>query len=248
MNKTLIVGLDLSFSCTGITISYLEDNVGKTISFHRVIFDKDINKYKTYVPTPIRNINQTTYKLPTNIKCADIVIDIENLNDSQQMETTLKAMISSKKIGIIIAKALEQYTPDTVIYTMENYVMPSYTGPTQLKSIGGLIMLQGYVREFIIKFGLNLKHDFKVMTPTPSNNKLFFTRNGNADKTQMLHSFIENWEGIKLIPDASESLLNKINDVVDSFALCMQGYSEYIKIRNNQDFIINKSKQIVYNI
>jgi len=229
MIKTLIIGLDLSFSSTGIAISYLEDKIGKTIQFHRLVFDENKNVKKQYVPTPIENINQVTYRMPTNILPSDLVIDDENNNNQMQIETTLKAMIASKKIANIIFLAIKQFNPDNCVFVIENYIMPQYTGAAQLKTVSGLIMLQGFVRAEIIKFGIDFNLKVKLMTPTPSNNKLFFAKNGSADKSIMLKAFIENYDGKKLIPSADIHILGRIDDVVDGFSLMMQGFATYIK-------------------
>jgi len=229
MNKTLIIGLDLSFSCTGITISYLEDNVGKSIQFHRVIFDDNSNKTnKKYTPTPIKNVNTVTYRLPTNILISDMVFDKKDINNFEQCESTLKGLISSKKIGIIIAKALDDYKPDEAIFCIENYIMPSFEGQNQLKVVAGLIQLQGYVRELIIRFCLDLKIPFKLFTPTPKSNKLFFTKNGNADKSEMLKIFLTEYQGNKLLPTITMESVHQINDVIDAFSLCMYAYGKII--------------------
>jgi len=230
MIKTLIIGLDLSFSSTGICISYLEDKVGIAMQFHRIVFDDETNKKKQYQPVAIQNIQQQTYRMPTNIHVEDLVIDDENRNNQEQMTATLKAMICSKKIGGVIAKCLDTYKPRELVICIENYIMPAFSGSNQLKTVSGLIMLQGFVRELIIRLGISYQYDFKIMTPTPSNNKLFFTGNGNADKALMLEWFLNHYEGKKLLPEANIDKLGRINDIIDSFALCMQGYSEYIKL------------------
>ena len=231
MIKTLIFGLDLSFSSTGITISYLEDKIGKKIQFFKVIFDDESNKKKQFVPKPIENLNQITYKMPTNILVDDLIMDNENTNNLEQVTTTIKAMICSKKIGIIIRDAIKEFQPNEIIYSIENYIMPQFSGKNQLKTVSGLIMLQGFVREIVIRFSIESNIKLKIFTTTPSNNKLFFTKNGNADKPTMIKSFIENYEGLKLLPEISIEQTSKFNDVVDSFSLMMHGYSEYIKMK-----------------
>ena len=229
MIKSLIIGLDLSFSSTGITISYLEDYVGKKIQFHKVVFDKNSNKTtKTYIPQKIKNVNIITYRLPANLQTIDLVIDMTDDNNVQQCESTVKALMCSKKIGIIISDSLKQFNPDEVIFSIENYIMPTFSGSSQLKTVGGLIALQGYVREIAIRLCLELKLKFKIYTPTPSSNKLFFAKNGNADKTLMVKCFFKNYNGNILLPSTDENSVHLINDLVDSFSLMLNAYSKII--------------------
>ena len=230
IKKSLIIGLDLSFSSTGITIAYLEDTIGKKIQFHKVVFDENKNKTgKKYTPTKITNLNITTYRLPTNLLANDVVLDLDDKNNLEQVETTIKALICSKKIGTIIKEALCTYECDELFFSIENYIMPQFSGSNQLKTVSGLIMLQGYVREIIIRTCLDLKIEFKIFTPTPSNNKLFFARNGSADKPLMVKQFLDFYEGKKLLPDTTNDSVHAINDVVDSFSLMMHAYSKIIK-------------------
>ena len=161
-----------------------------------------------------------------------MLIDGDNENNTEQIHVTIKALICVKKIKEILDKAIIQFKPNDIVFVIENYIMPSYTGPQQLKTVSGLIMLQGFVREFIVKTKiLNDAINIKLMTPTPSNNKKFFAKDGNADKPKMMKIFIEGYDGKKLIPDVCIEKIGVLNDVIDSFALCMQGYSEYIKIQ-----------------
>ncbi len=230
IKKSIIIGFDLSYSSTGITVSYLEDNVGKSIKFYRILFDDNSNKTdKVYKPQEIKNVNSLTYRMPTNILISDMVFDMSDTNNLEQCDATLKSLILCKKIGKIIAEALAIYNPTEAIFCIENYIMPSYTGKTQLKTVSGLIMLQAFVREVIIKLCLDLKISLKLFTPTPSSNKLFFTRDGNADKTKMLKIFLEEYEGNKLLPSVTINSVAHINDVIDSFALCMYAYSKISK-------------------
>jgi hypothetical protein len=229
MKKTLVIGLDLSFSSTGITISYLEDYIGKNIQFHKVIFDNNTNKTsKKYTPQKIKNVNIITYRMPTNLLVSDLVIDLNDKNNVQQVESTIKALICSKKICLIIEKSLKQYNPDEVIFSIENYIMPTFSGSSQLKTVGGLISLQGYVREKIILLCLDLQIKFKIYTPTPSSNKLFFAKNGNADKALMIKCFLIYYQGNKLLPTIDENSVNIINDIVDSFSLMLNAYDKLI--------------------
>jgi hypothetical protein len=230
MNKKLIIGLDLSFSSTGITITYLEDFIAKKIQFHKVVFDENQNKTnKKYTPQKIKNVNILTYRMPTNILVGDIILDFSDTNNIEQCTATIKALICSKKIGNIIINAANLYKVDEIIFSIENYIMPNFSGSNQLKTVSGLIMLQGYVREIIIKLCLELKISFKLFTPTPSNNKKFFTNNGSAEKQLMLNVFLEHYDGNKLLPSIDKNSVSIINDVIDSFSLMSQAYSKIIK-------------------
>lgn len=229
MNKKLIIGLDLSFSCTGITISYLEDNIGKKMKFHRVLFDNQKSKKgKIYSPTKIQNISDTIYRMPTNILVDDIVIDKSDENNIEQCEITLKAVVSSKKIEGIIKESIDNFQPDEIIISVENYIMPDFNGPNNLKSVSGSIMLQGYVREKIIRICIDNKLPFKLLTVTPSSLKLFFAKHGSADKLMMLQKFMTDWDGKKLLPTVDINMLGLVNDVIDSFALMMYAYKKII--------------------
>jgi hypothetical protein len=229
MEKILIIGLDLSLNGTGICISYLEDTVGKRMEFYKISYDKQTNKTgKPYIPDPIRNVNQIVYKMPTNLLVDDLVFDRTDTNNLEQTETTLRAMICSKKIEQVIEKATRRYQPELVIISVENYIMPSYSGSNQLKTVSALITLQGYVRKFCIQLCLTLNINIKLYTPTPSNNKLFFTINGNAEKPLMMKFFLEAYEGKKLLPEAAMDKVSALNDVVDAFSLVMNAFSKLI--------------------
>jgi len=229
MNKTLIIGLDLSFNSTGIVISEIEGTNGKFIEFHKVIFDHNSNKTdKKYTPQSIKNINIHTYRMPTNILVSDLVLDINDTNNLEQCEATLKAMICSKKIGIIIAQKILESNPTEVIVSIENYIMPAFSGQNQLKTVSGLIMLQGYVRQVIIRLCLDKNISFKLYTPTPSSNKLFFSRNGHAEKPEMLKAFLNYYDGNKLLPSVTIDSSASVNDVIDAFSLMMNAYNKHI--------------------
>ena len=215
MEKSLIIGIDLSFNSTGITISYLEDNIGKEMAFSRLVFDKK--------PNPIINIDQQTYTLPHNVSVDDLIVaESDDFYSEDQAGITLKAMICTKRIMKIIIKAVEKYNPNSVYFNIEGFIMPSLTGVHQLRIIGGLIMLQGMLRADLIKLKISKPNieTYKIYITSPSELKLFFTGNGGlADKQLMLDAFLQDFDGAKLLPD-TESLA-KVNDVIDSFALML---------------------------
>jgi hypothetical protein len=231
MCKTLIIGLDLSFASTGLVMSEINNNIGEKISFYKIVFDDNSNKRKKYVPTKIKNVNIITYRMPSNILVSDLCLDIDDMNNMEQTESTLKAMICSKKIGQILYSKINDSQFEKIIVVIEGYIMPVFSGQNQLKIVSGLIMLQGFVREIIIKISLEKNIPLKMFTPAPKSNKLFFAHNGNAEKQEMLKVFLEDYEGNKLLPDITINSVAKINDVIDAFSLMMFGYAKTIKIK-----------------
>lgn len=235
MKKSLIIGLDLSFSSTGITISYLEDNVGKSMKFYRVLFDDQTNKTgKRYEPAKVNNVTDIVYIMPTNISIADLILDKTDINNREQVISTLKGMICSSNIDNLIKQAIEKYEPEEITAVIENYIMPAFSGKNQLKTVSGLIMLQGFVRKDLIKRTLIGNIKLKLLTPTASHIKSFFAKDGNADKLKMLKAFIDHYDGSKLIPGITIADLPKVDDVIDSFALMMKGYSVIVNKSINQ--------------
>lgn len=215
--KKVIVGLDLSFNSTGMTMGIWEGQKLSRMQFHRIVYDKE--------PKPIKNINQHTYRMPLNV-------DIENLiqsgNDDfyteDQAFITVKAMVATKRLMKLI---LDEVTPlhqanqlEEFHVNIEGFIMPSMAnGANQLRVLGGLIMFQGLVRAELIRLKLTLGElvTFGIVITSPSELKSFFANDGDASKFEMLEAFLDLWDGEKLLPETS-SLAN-VNDVVDSFAL-----------------------------
>lgn len=227
-NNILVIGLDLSFNSTGITISVFNKNIkAEKIRFYRVVFDNENNiTGKRLKPNDIPNVNQIIYRMPSNIKLSDINLINNDKNTSEQINSTLQAMICAKKINQIIANNILDFGPAKIICTMENYIMPNFGGPNSLKNVSGLILLQGFIREFFIKFSIkNPQIILKLFTPTPKQNKKYFTANGNANKKEMIESFEKNFDGHKLLPITNKG---KIDDIIDSFSLMCYG----LKISN----------------
>lgn len=232
MEKILIIGLDLSFSSTGICVSYLEDSNAKKMEFFKILYDdcKNITG-KPYEPEPIKNVTQIVYKLPTNLTVHDLCYDLKDINNVEQTETTLKAMICAKKIFQIVEQKIELYNPELVIFSIENYIMPAFQGQNQLKTVSGLITLQGYVRRDAIQICLKKNINVKLWTPTASNNKLYFAKKGDADKSEMMKCFIRDYEGKKLLPEASIEMVARMNDIIDAFSLMIYAYSKLISLK-----------------
>lgn len=234
LQKQLIAGLDLSFNSTGITLTELENGNGQKCEFHRIVYETK--------PGYIVNINQRTYELPKNINLNDIADDSDFYSEDQAF-ITVKAMMMCKNIMHIIAnkiQRIERDFPDAQIslyINIEGFVMPNLAGNQQLRVLGGLIMLQGIIRNDLIKYNIakNFKN-FKIFITSPSDLKLYFAGNGGADKQLMLDSFLEFYDGAKLLPDTSS--LAKVNDVIDSFALMLNCYH---KVFASKDFLIQKA-------
>jgi len=246
MEKSLIVGIDLSFNSTGITIKEFIDKKPLNISFHRLIFDDESNKIKKYVPKQIFNVNQYTYRLPTNISVKDIILDESEFYSEDQATITLKAMVCTKRISEIIVKKIHEINGNKInLYVnIEGFIMPSITGINQFKGLSGLIMLQGMLRYDLIKLKLSPVmniDNFKLFITSPSDLKKWFTGNGSADKQEMLTNFINIYRGNILLPDTST--LDKINDVIDSFALSLNFVAKIKKLTEIKKKPIKKKKK-----
>jgi hypothetical protein len=251
IKKLLIIGLDLSSNSSAITTSFFElplindEYLFESINHKNIVFDlikfDESNGVRTFKNAKKHsNVNYVYYHLPNNISFENMTIDLEDVNSAEQNEITLKASICSANINNIIRKNIECFKPDVLIYSIENYVMPTYGGKTQLKNVGLNIMIQGYIRDFLIKYCLKNKiKPLSISTP-PTSLKLFFALNGSAEKFDMLKSFINRFDGTKLIPDLKETDVASINDVVDSFALMVYSFS---KVKSN----FSRFKKLIYN-
>ena len=80
---------------------------------------------------------------------------------------------------------------------------------------------------------------FRIIPPTLL--KSFFTNNGSADKLEMIESFINNYDGKKLIPqiDLSNKYVSELNDIIDSFALV--AFNVY-DLKMEEKFLFNIKK------
>jgi hypothetical protein len=224
--RKIIAGLDLSLSSTGITLCFFEDDKLTHIKFFKVVFDKK--------PRPITNVNILSYNIPKYIDSMFMVIDPEDKNNVEQLHYTIKSSQASNKINKIIFDNLKEFKPDLFVCVIENYIMPDYGGSNQLKIVSALISLQAFVRKKIMDFCIKNSIILKMLTPTPSNLKKVFSANGNATKEDMVKAFINYYDGEKLIPEIKTISIDKVNDVVDSFALSMYGYKKTL------DFDIDK--------
>ena len=238
MTKNVIVAIDPSYHCTGITIVELnENNACEKYHFFRVMYDKAKTKTgKPYKPRPVKNINDYVYTMPTNIDVNDIIIDEEDENNAEQCEVTLKSMMSSQKIYQACIDVLSKLKNlDNIYIALENYIMPSFNGKNNLKNVSGLIILQGLIRRNLIMYAIKENIKIKLLTPTPKTVKSKFSYNGDADKDMMVNCFINDYDGAQLIPEIKNLSVDAINDVVDSFAIAWYAYGKIIKKINGFD-------------
>lgn len=234
MRKTLLIGIDQSYNSTGITVSYLEDLIGKQMNFYRIVFDDKSTKKPKQLKYQ-KNVTQILYQLPTNISTYELEMrnDMET-NSADQIETTLKAMVCSKKILGVVLKNFELYKPDDIYFAIEGFIMPNFggMGKNQFASLTDLIMLQAHIRDLIVRFLIsNSFAKQKILIVNPSELKKFFAHNGNADKPLMIEKFYTEYDGDKLLPKI-QLQDTKIDDIVDSFALMMFIYSKILKHEN----------------
>ena len=227
MGKILLVGLDLSFNSTGVCLCKIIENKPETMKFYRIVFDEKITKFgNQHRPKDIPNVNQIVYRMPTNINVEDILISDNSKNNYEQTYTTLRAMICSKKINKVLAQNINDFQPDLILCTIENYIMPSFAGPNSLKNVSGLIMLQGFIREFLIRYKItNPELQLLLHTPTPTQNKKNFSEDGKADKEKMIDIFVTQHDGKKLLPDL---VTVKIDDLIDAYSLMVYGWKIYL--------------------
>lgn len=220
MNKHLIIGLDLSFNSSGMTLI-----TPTGIEFHRLVYQK--------TPTSIIHINQHTYNLPVNVRIDDIVDDTDFYSEDQAL-ITVKAMVICKRLMALIRKKISVCNPECIYVNIEGFIMSSFSGSQQLRVLGGLIMLQGLIRSELIRLKIDNPNieEFRIFITSPTTLKKYFTDKGDADKQDMLDSFISFYDGNKLLPDTKS--LAKVNDVIDSFALALNCYH---RIFHNTSFM-----------
>ena len=230
----IIVGLDLSFNSTGICLTHIsDDDIAKKISFYRIVFDDESRK-GVYVPKSVKNINTRIYKLPHYMTPEVLCIDESDENNKEQIETTLRAMCASKEIFGAFHDFYQKHQSDFLIVSIENYIMPAFGGQNSLKNVSGLIALQAFIRELFIRF-CNKNHiRIKMLTPSPTSLKKFFTDNGKAEKEDMLKYFQERFDGHKLLPNSGPETLKIINDVVDAFALNIYAYGKLLRYKTEE--------------
>ena len=241
------IGLDLSFESTGITFynEKIENNekIESNIEFHRLVRDKENTSI-------ILNVNQhiyysTLFSVDLNLKHDDDYIYENGINYSNtQINLTEKYFLVVKNIMKIIVKYFNNVLINNnkndinVYFNMEGSLLNGHDYNFQIT----INMLQGFLRAELIKFQLiNNFNIFKFRIISPKMLKLFFARNGNADKKEMIKSFIENYDGKKLIPqiDLSNKSINNLNDIIDSFSAVVFNYYD-LNIENKLLFNYKK--------
>jgi Holliday junction resolvasome RuvABC endonuclease subunit len=215
----LIIGLDLSFNSTGITTVNIPDDPTESIlTFHRITHENNIPSSNAYNPIVPANDPVNTHYYSLHIP------EYINYDDSYTISTTYQAIQASRKVAQICESHLKD---QQIIYIgIENYIMPKFGGKHNLTNVSGLIMMQGYVRQFFMNYAIKNKRAIHIITPSPTTIKKFFCGNGKAEKEDMMKSFISNYDGGKLIPNISVKDTTKLNDIVDSFAIAMYVYSQ----------------------
>jgi hypothetical protein len=217
MNNTIIYGIDLSFNSTGICVYNLINNIGKKIDFYKIIYNK--NDSSSLYNQKIPNVKSLYYHLPVNFNINNV--SSKEVSDINQTEATVKGLMIKRVIDSIFKS---KYNDDitNIIVCIENYIMPAFSGKNQLNTVGGLIMLQGFIRELFIEHYLEHNNfELKFCFPTPSHNKYSFGYNGNATKEEMISTFITYYNGNSLLPDLTKY---KIDDLIDAFSLAIYGY------------------------
>lgn len=244
------IGLDLSFNSTGITFynELLDKESNKIISseieFHRLVRDKEIT-------TRIINVNQHIYSsklLSVDLELKHDLDVYENAIEysNEQIDLTEKYFISVTTIKNIIIKYLNTIKQDykldnngiNIFVNMEGSILSGFNFNTQI----GVNMLQGFLRAELIKLQMvNNFKTFKFRIIPPTLLKSFFTNNGSADKLEMIESFINNYDGKKLIPqiDLSNKYVSELNDIIDSFALVV--FNVY-DLKMEEKFLFNIKK------
>lgn len=234
--KRIIIGLDLSLNSTGVCMSFFNEKMdAEYLSFYNLIFD-DNSHAKEWTPIQVPNVVRETYSMPSNICPSDLVYRENVIADfdynQNQMNATLKAMMAVKRLMKIINSAISDYSEKendemNVMFCVEGYLTPVFVTHRQMQTISELTIMQGLLRSEIIKMSIafpNLK--MSIETVPPKTLKKFFTGKGNAEKKDMIHTFMNEWDGKRFIPETTKQ---KIDDVVDAFALMINMRSKIYK-------------------
>jgi hypothetical protein len=235
MLNYIIVGIDASITSTGICIysSFSE----KKMNFYRIIYTDNLKKESIFEG----GINKIYYSLPINVNSWKITSE-DFLSDRDQMEGSLKGMMIKKIIENIIEEFIkkENNKEVNIYFVIENFILPTYSGKTQLKTTGNLIGLNFLLREIFINLSVK-GWDVKYFYPSPSRNKKSFTLNGSADKQMMEDIFINIYNGKSLI-----EIDGKVDDIIDAFSLMIYAMN-FIMGNPIKDFKEKKDKKIEKN-
>jgi hypothetical protein len=233
IEKYIIVGIDASITSTGICIysPFLE----KKMNFYRIIYTDNLKKESIFEG----GINKIYYSLPINVNSWKITSE-DFISDRDQMEGSLKGMMIKKITENIIEKFLENNKEVNIYFVIENFILPTYSGKTQLKTTGNLIGLNFLLREIFINLSVQ-GYLIKYFYPSPSHNKKSFCLNGNADKQMMEDTFINVYNGGQLI-----KMEGKVDDVIDAFSLMIYGMNFILgnPIRDFKEKKVEKKKKL----
>lgn len=235
------LGLDLSLKGTGLCF-YLENKQKnfRQFKFYILVYDKSI-------ATHFQNVNQIKLAQPKIIEDMDLnhnedfffnnsVSFTKSQMDHTKIFVTVASMIIKKVRQIITENNLE-HNKINLYLNMEGSLLSGYDFNSQV----ALNMLQGLLRGDIIKLHLSNNFNKLKFRIVPAKAlKLFFSRDGNADKTGMMKAFIDYYDGKKLIPqlNTDKRTVDKLNDIVDSFALV--AYNIYdITLGDKQKLLFN---------
>lgn len=220
--SSLHIGLDLSLKGTGLTF-YLENETTnlRKFKFFILVFDKSIS-------THYQNVNQIKLQIPKIIDELDLVHESDLIYNNSTAFS--KSQIDHTKTFVSVASMVIKKIKDFIIenkinhnelnihFNMEGSLLQGYDFNAQV----ALNMLQGLLRGDLIKLHLtNNFNQIKFRIIPAKALKLFFTGDGSADKPKMMSSFINNYNGKKLIPQANtdNKTVVKLNDIIDGFAL-----------------------------
>lgn len=224
--KKIIFGFDLSLNSTGVCALFFNDVKPEYMSFYNLIFD-DESHVNDWIPLQVPNVTRDTYTLPKKIVAKDLVIKIPHEDDFQStysynnVQATLKAMTSVSRLVKFLIKAIDEYSPDEVLVNIEGYINPMMMSKRQASTVQELSIMQGLFRAELIKLALSSITMIKIEITPPNVLKRFFTGKGNADKRDMIHVFMKEWGCERFIPSDT---VQKIDDVVDAFALAVNMY------------------------
>lgn len=237
MNKSNIIGIDLSLKSTGITIYNPIDN---KIIFGNIVNNKFSDKHR------FQNINYIKYNdKPSNFNYTQ---SLKNNSEYSIYEAnqSLKIMMCVKSIMMVLINQLSKTNHNIIIF--ESHLLPQVLGSKQFRGLSHLIALQHILRENIIAYSIKENISIEFCFFSPSEVKSLFCGNGKADKSEMIDMFINEYEGNKLIPDIKRNLEESIiylNDIVDSFGLIccyLIRYYEIFEIKKKSKIKKQKSK------
>ena len=236
--KNIIIGIDLSFKCTGITIYNQYKNeltLYRVLDITKLPKIKQIHKYT--------NVNDIQYyPVAKNFQYGIDSIDYNKFEENQ----SIKLMMCCKAINNCIVDYLKINDTESIQFVFEMHLMPQLLGKKQFRSLSHLIALQHLLRSNLITYFVNKPITINFQFYSASSIKKIFTGYGKSSKTDMYDTFISDYNGNKLIPNISSivdkhKIVDDLNDVVDSFALIVCSLSTYYGINESTKITKNKS-------